>query len=409
LTTRDRRRRRRPISCCRERRPPWRRSHVDNARTMPSLNFVLPHWLYWGTLVLFPFVAMVLVARQRRRGAPREPILFNAYLFWLTSGFMGLHRMYLKSWWGLVYVPLFAGIIYCNSEVRESREDVSRTTAELEQAQTAASRNRPADPAAVTPDERKSIAGAEALIGVKKTEYDAAKKVQDDWKGRARTIGIVVLVLLILDAVLMPSLVRKRRAQATAAGYAADPVAHEPDVPQLGTAEDPTLRVRSKFTDWIDRVNGVAGEYVAYWAVVAVFTYYYEVLARFVFNSPTNWVHESMFLMFGMQYMIAGAYAYRADQHVRVDVFYAKFSTRGKAIADIVSSLFFFIFTITLLWTGWRFAADAVNNGETSFTEWGIQYWPVKLTLPIGAALIILQGVSKLIKDIMILNHRAEA
>ena len=56
---------------------------------MPSLNFVLPHWLYWGVLVLFPLLAMWLVARQRRHGAPREPILFNAYLFWLTAGFLG--------------------------------------------------------------------------------------------------------------------------------------------------------------------------------------------------------------------------------------------------------------------------------------------------------------------------------
>ena len=124
-------------------------------------------------------------------------------------------------------------------------------------------------------------------------------------------------------------------------------------------------------------------------------------LARFVFNSPTNWVHESMFLMFGMQYMISGAYAYREDQHVRVDVIYSKFSPRGKAIADIVTSLFFFIFTITMFWTGWRFAADAVANHESSFTEWGIQYWPVKLMLPLGAALIVLQGVSKLVKDVL--------
>jgi len=104
--------------------------------------------------------------------------------------------------------------------------------------------------------------------------------------------------------------------------------------------------------------------------------------------------------------MLSGAYAYREDQHVRVDVLYTKLSTRGKAIADIISSVFFFIFTITLLWTGWRFAADAVANSETSFTEWGIQYWPVKLTMPLGAALIILQGVSKLIKDILILTRK---
>ncbi len=178
-----------------------------------------------------------------------------------------------------------------------------------------------------------------------------------------------------------------------------------PDVPAIGTHEDPTLGMHNWLTDKIEWVNVRVGEYVAYWAVISVFGYYYEVIARFAFNSPTNWLHESMFLMYGMQYMLAGAYAYREDQHVRVDVFYTKFSTRGKAIADIITSVFFFIFVGTLLWTSWKFASDAVSLGEVSFTEWGIQYWPVKLTMVIGAALLLLQGLSKLIKDFAILTR----
>jgi TRAP-type mannitol/chloroaromatic compound transport system permease small subunit len=93
---------------------------------------------------------------------------------------------------------------------------------------------------------------------------------------------------------------------------------------------------------------------------------------------------------------------------VRVDVFYVKFSTRGKAIADIITSVFFFIFVLTLLFTGWRFAMDSFNpgnTGEVSFTEWGVQYWPVKLMMPIGATLLLLQGISKLIKDVIILTR----
>ena len=183
---------------------------------MPSLNFVLPHWMYWGILLVFPVVAMMFVARQKRFGAPHEPLLFNAYLFWLLSGFMGLHRMYLKSWWGFVYVPLFLGIVYCNSEVRESREDVSRTTAEYEQSLTLLKRAQPIDAAAATPEERNAVADAEAVARTKKSALDAARKVQDDWKQIARNLGIVVLVLLAIDAVLIPALVRKRRAQATA-------------------------------------------------------------------------------------------------------------------------------------------------------------------------------------------------
>jgi TRAP-type mannitol/chloroaromatic compound transport system permease small subunit len=49
---------------------------------------------------------------------------------------------------------------------------------------------------------------------------------------------------------------------------------------------------------------------------------------------------------------------------------------------------------------------DAINNGEVSFTEWGIQYWPVKLSMPIGSTLLLLQGVSKLIKDVMLIMRK---
>nr|HET7860417.1 hypothetical protein [Caldimonas sp.] len=265
---------------------------------MPSLNFVLPHWLYWGVLLLFPLVAMFLVARQRRHGAPREPILFNAYLFWLTAGFMGLHRMYLKSWLALLYLPFFLGVLYCNGEIRDSREDVSRTNAALEHAQAAVKHAQPSDAASATPAERDTLAAAKADEKTKQAEFEAASAVRNHWQGIASVLGGIIAVMLVIDAILIPGLVRKRRVHAAEAGYAADPIAHEPDVPPV-VAEDPTLHVRTPYTDWIDRLNTKTGEFVAYWAVIAVFVYYYEVLARYVFNSPTNWVHESMFLMFG--------------------------------------------------------------------------------------------------------------
>src|SRR3954453_7559744 len=76
-------------------------------KLMPSLYFVLPHWLYWGTLIVFPLIAWALVVRQRRTGEPRGPSLFVAYLLWLCAGFLGLHRFYLKSLWGFLFIPVF--------------------------------------------------------------------------------------------------------------------------------------------------------------------------------------------------------------------------------------------------------------------------------------------------------------
>lgn len=373
---------------------------------MPSLSFVLPHWLYWGVLLVFPAIALFFVARQTRNPPDRRPSLFIAYLFWLLAGFLGIHRFYLRSGWGFVFIPVFLAILYCNGQIREVRDDESRTFAALQQAQYAAELTRPKTDAA-SPEAAKAFAEAEAYSRKLDVEYQAAKAVRDHWKNLASAGAIALALMLLVDAALLPGLVRRRRALELAEP---DHEAAHPEPPALhegGIGEDPTLGLRNPFTDVIERINVAAGKYVAWWALIAVFGYYYEVMARFVFNSPTNWVHESMFLMFGMQYMLCGAFAYKEDQHVRVDVFYAKFSPRGKAIADIFTSVFYFIFTVTMLWTTIRFAMDSVSVGEHSFTEWGIEYWPIKLTMPIGAALMVLQGISKLLKDIMLVTRKA--
>jgi TRAP-type mannitol/chloroaromatic compound transport system permease small subunit len=373
---------------------------------MPHLNFILPHWLYWGTLLFFPLIAMYLVARQRRRGVPRGPTLFIAYLFWICSGFMGLHRFYLRSRWGFAFIPVFLVILHVSDTIRDHREDVSRTHAAYEL--TLLEVNRAKLPAGVeaTPAMIERLKKAQAAEAQAKAAADVETNEMARWQGYSLWLAILMAVMLLADAALIPGLVRRGKEREAIEHANAPPELVVPDVPPIGTHEDPTMHLHTRVTDKLEWLNVRIGEFVAYWAVISVFVYYYEVIARYVFNSPTNWVHESMFLMYGMQYMLCGAYAYREDQHVRVDVFYTKFSPRGKAIADIVTSVFFFIFILTMTWTGTRFALDAINNNEVSFTEWGIQYWPVKLTLPIGAALMALQGLSKLIKDIAIVASR---
>jgi TRAP-type mannitol/chloroaromatic compound transport system permease small subunit len=237
-------------------------------------------------------------------------------------------------------------------------------------------------------------------------EFAEAQANLDQWHRYSRWLAILMAAMLLADAVLLPGAVRRASEHEEVEHGLQAPAAQIPALgDQIGTGEDPTLGMHTWFTDKIELLNMRVGEFAAYWAVISVFVYYYEVIARFAFNSPTNWVHESMFLMYGMQYMLAGAYAYREDQHVRVDVIYTKFSPRGKAVADIITSLFFFIFVGVLFWTSWRFAADAVSNDEHSFTEWGVQYWPIKVIMPIGAGLLFLQGISKLIKDIAFLSR----
>ncbi len=186
---------------------------------------------------------------------------------------------------------------------------------------------------------------------------------------------------------------------------AAEPVEGHPIMGEVQADEDPLLHYRfegnalTRAIDWISEKSGV---FVAFWTVNAVCFYFYEVIMRYFFNMPTIWVHEASYLLLGMQYLLAGGYALLHGAHVRVDVMYNLLPERGRVGMDIFTSLFFFIFALALAGTSWTFFRDAYQMGETTVETWGIQYWPVKGMMMLGAVLILLAGLSKLIKDIVL-------
>lgn len=368
---------------------------------MPELNFVLPHWLYWSGLIIFPLTAIILFRRTPSRAARKAVSLPLGYFLLLTGGFIGVHRLYLKSFWTLAFIALFGSILVVNVEVRIARDalsaadnDIKLSELKIDRAQKAIDKGRRnAEQKLETAKQQME----EAVIAQK-----AAQATSDEWHLISNTLAIIVLLLLIADAILLPRLARKRNEIESV-----DQIEEGFHCPVV-EAEHDDNKEPYRFNKISSHINGIAGEFVAYWSVIAVFVYYYEVIARYVFNSPTNWAHESMFLMFGMQYLIAGGFVLREGGHVRVDVLYNKMSKRWKAISDVLTSIFFFIFMFALLVTGWTFFKDAYNVSEVSFTEWAIQYWPVKFALPLGAALLILQGISQLIKDIaVVINPQA--
>ncbi len=376
---------------------------------MPELTFILPHWMYWSGLVLFPLVAMYIVRRQSSAPPGARVSLPIGYLLWLTGGFVGVHRFYLRSLWGLIYIPLFAAIIVISNPkgrraldfLSDARRDLLGAEFDFERFQKAVAKG--------TEGAAAKLAEAEQALPAVLEQMAEATAAVDQWQMVSGGFALAIALLLVIDAALLPRLVRRRaKVEAEAATDIAGEPTPEPvrDIELAGTREDPTLRVSSRVTDIIDAISEWSGEFVCYWSLIAVFIYYYEVLARYVFNSPTNWAHESMFLMFGMQYMISGAYALREDSHVRVDVVYQYLPDRARVMTDLVTSIFFFIFAGALLITGWIFVADSIDVWEVSFTEWAIQYWPVKISIVLGALLIILQGVSKLIKDFILLTGK---
>ncbi len=368
---------------------------------MPNLTFVLPHWLYWLGLIAVPLLAMAVLHTRGGQTGPPRTLRSIAYFLWFTGGFVGLHRFYLRSWWGLIYLPLFLVLLWGNIAMRDARNEVSKASNEvsstaflIERAEKNVERGRRGAEAKLS---AARDAHADALAAQRRSEAVATTA-----HSRVRWTAIAILALLLFDAVRIVPLVRRCQAN----DKAVQPAVCDPcleiaaDVPSHHVEH-----IANPATRLIDRINQFSGNFVAYWSVIAVFVYYYEVVARYVFNSPTNWAHESMFLMFGMQYLLAGGFVLAQDGHVRVDVFYVRFSDRVKSMVDVATSVFFFIFAIALVWTGWIFFSDAFAVREVSFTEWGIQYWPVKLAIPLGALLLLLQGAARLYKDVAFLLH----
>lgn len=397
---------------------------------MPDLEFVLPHWLYWMGLLVFPLIAMAMVKRTRAIGPDRGRTNVGVgYLCWLTGGFVGMHRYYVRSFLGFLYILPFIGILYANAEGRDARVELSQARTEISALEFKVEHyaKRVEDGY----DDQAKLAEARTALEAAQTTIAEADANTVFWNDLALYLAIAIAVALAVDAVLLPRMVARQRER--------DPPSEPAQADPSERRTDTDLSRQPVFYRKIAQLSIWSGEFVAYWSVIAVFVYYYEVVARYVFNSPTNWAHEAMFLMFGMQYLIAGAYAYLTDSHVRVDVFYARLSGRGKALSDVLTSLFFFIFAGTLLATGWTFMLDAANmvayrdfadlpgdtgrfatvlhglthpgqlwthlnrTGEVSFTEWAIQYWPVKMALTLGALLILIQGLIKLARDIGVL------
>ncbi len=92
----------------------------------------------------------------------------------------------------------------------------------------------------------------------------------------------------------------------------------------------------------IDSINETIGSLSSWLVIVMVIVILYEVIARYVFNSPTTWAFGSMRLIGGAVIVIGWAYAQLHNLHIKVDIFYTHFSARKKALVDILGSILFF-------------------------------------------------------------------
>lgn len=160
------------------------------------------------------------------------------------------------------------------------------------------------------------------------------------------------------------------------------------------------------FVRFVDRLSLWVGHAFAWCVVILTLGITYEVFVRYALNAPTTWSFDLGYMMYGALFFMSGAYTLSRNGHVRVDILWRKLSVANQARLDLVLYfVFFFPGILALVWAGYVHAAQSWRYREVSmFSPAGVPLYPLKTLLPIGAALLVLQGCAEVCRCLICLR-----
>jgi len=153
------------------------------------------------------------------------------------------------------------------------------------------------------------------------------------------------------------------------------------------------------FLKFIDLMNTKIGDALSILIIVIMFFTTIEVVLRYVFNSPTIWVWPLSRQIFGVYILFAGIYAMSKDAHIKIEIIYNRLSGKIKQIAKLLSLASFVSFMGVLIWQGAWMGQNSLASGETAHGAFRIPLYPLKILIPLAAALFLLEGIYILLKN----------
>lgn len=163
------------------------------------------------------------------------------------------------------------------------------------------------------------------------------------------------------------------------------------------------------------RLAGIIDRISAFFAVIAAWLVLLSCLIsagnailRYAFSLSSNAWLEIQWQMFAGIFLLGAAHVLKLNEHVRVDLLYGSASPRRKLWIDVIGiPLFLFPSMLVMTWFSWSFFLASFHSDEHSSNAGGLLLWPVKLLLPLGLALVFLQGAAELVKRIAALQGEA--
>ena len=155
----------------------------------------------------------------------------------------------------------------------------------------------------------------------------------------------------------------------------------------------------------IDALNERVGRVVLWLVLITMLISAGNALSRYTLNLSSNAWLEIQWYLFAALFLLAAGYTFKHNGHVRIDVLYGHLSARAQAWIDLMGGVLFLLpFCLLMVWLSWPGFAEALISQEVSSDAGGLIRWPVRLTIPLGFALLALQGIAEIIKRVAFLR-----
>lgn len=157
-----------------------------------------------------------------------------------------------------------------------------------------------------------------------------------------------------------------------------------------------------KIFSYIDGINERLGKVIAPLTLLMSFVVFLELFIRNVLGHPTIWSFEVTIFLFAICSLMSGGVIEKNNSHICVDIIISRLSEKNRLIIKIICFPVFLFFVGCMVYFGWSFFAESLLSKETSGSAWDPYIFPIKIFLPLGATLLLLQGIANLIREIQI-------
>jgi TRAP-type mannitol/chloroaromatic compound transport system permease small subunit len=150
----------------------------------------------------------------------------------------------------------------------------------------------------------------------------------------------------------------------------------------------------------VEAVNRVVGRFAMYLVFVMLGILLYSAITRSLFNQSHLWVIEMAQFTMAAYYLLGGGWTLQNNAHVRMDLFYERWTIRKRAFTDTLTAVCLITYLVVLFYGGWSSTEYAIKYGQKNYSAWAPPMAPIKIIMTTGIFLMLLQAVATFFRDL---------